>query len=80
MFLTMATMAKPESSSEVVAVAFNLALDMWSLLHDKPSGVVSLNTLIFQLPFSTSQHLQQPLRLVAEALLHSKSLKYWVLL
>lgn len=31
------TIANPESNSEVVAVAFNLALLMCNLLHDKPS-------------------------------------------
>lgn len=35
----MAIMANPDNNSEVVAVAFSLALDLCNLLQDKPSGV-----------------------------------------
>ena len=34
----MAIIAKPDSSSDVVAVAFSFALDMWSRRQDRPSG------------------------------------------
>lgn len=38
--LTIAIIANPESSSEVVAVAFSLARDLCSRLQDRPSGVL----------------------------------------
>lgn len=41
----MAIMAKPDKSSDVVAVAFSFALDMCSLLHDNPSGVLEVDML-----------------------------------
>lgn len=73
----MATIAKPDSNSDVVAVAFSLARDMCNLRHESPSGVVS-PVFIRQLPFSMSQHLQQPRRLVSDAVLHSLlSLNFW---
>lgn len=64
----MATMAKPDSSSEVVAVALSLALDICNLRQERPSGV-GVGVLLWQLlPFSRSQHRQQPLWLLAEVL------------
>lgn len=37
-FKNILTIAKPLNNSDVVAVAFNLALLMCNLLHERPSG------------------------------------------
>jgi hypothetical protein len=42
------TIANPDRSSEVVAVAFNFALLMCNLRHDKPSGVMELSSSILE--------------------------------
>lgn len=50
---TIAIMANPDSSSEVVAVALSFALDLCNRRHDSPSGVLEI-TLVPFLPVSTS--------------------------
>lgn len=70
-------MAKPDSSSEVVAVALSLARDICNLRQERPSGV-GVGVLLWQLlPFSRSQHLQQPLWLLAEVLPSVSWRVYW---
>jgi hypothetical protein len=42
------TIANPDRSSEVVAVALSFALLMCNLRHDKPSGVMALSSSILE--------------------------------
>lgn len=51
-------MAKPDNNSDVVAVAFNLALDMCNLLQERPSGEVVETLRRFILSSSSIKHLQ----------------------